>query len=706
MATIRSQMVLNDGISGVLKRITNGLSTTLNAFEQVQRASGRAVDVTQIQAARAALAEANRDVDNMAEAYRRAAQQEEVLNKGLRNGASAADGLLGKVKGIVTTLAAGAGAKAVLGLSDQLASSSARLSLIVDDGGSVDALEQKIMASAQRSRASYLGTMQTISKLGLQAGDAFNSNDELIRFTELLNKNFVIGGSSATEQAAAMYQLTQAMGSGRLQGDEYRSIIENAPMLAGAIEEYMRNVQGATGAMKDWSSEGLLTADVIKAAVFNSADEVEARFQQMPMTWGQVWTQMQNKAIAAFDPVLSKLNQVANSERFETVTDGIVSGLATIAAVAGVVLDLLISGGSLVVDNWSWLEPIVWGLVAAFVAYNTVALITNGLNAATALAEGVKAAALAMSTGETFAATAAQYGLNAALLACPITWIVLLIIALVAAFYAAVAAINHFAGTSLSATGIVMGAFAVAGAFIINLILGVVNFVIGIGVELYNLIATFANFFANVFNDPVGAIINLFAGMFDFILGIVQSAASLIDTVLGTDMSSAVAGFRNTVATKVEEIVGDQVEVMEKLNASDYQIQRIEYGDAWAAGNSLGRGIEDAVGGLFNFDLGAAENYGADSPFALDDISNNAALTAANTGATADALTATTEELEYLRDIAERDAINRFTTAEVKIDMTGMQNRIEGGADLDGVISALTDGFTEALLTAAEGVHV
>lgn len=706
MATIRSQMVLNDGISGVLKRITNGLSTTLNAFEQVQRASGRAVDVTQIQAARAALAEANRDVDNMAEAYRRAAQQEEVLNKGLRNGASAADGLLGKVKGIVTTLAAGAGAKAVLGLSDQLASSSARLSLIVDDGGSVDALEQKIMASAQRSRASYLGTMQTISKLGLQAGDAFNSNDELIRFTELLNKNFVIGGSSATEQAAAMYQLTQAMGSGRLQGDEYRSLIENAPMLAGAIEEYMRNVQGATGAMKDWSSEGLLTADVIKAAVFNSADEVEARFQQMPMTWGQVWTQMQNKAIAAFDPVLSKLNQVANSERFETVTDGIVSGLATIAAVAGVVLDLLISGGSLVVDNWSWLEPIVWGLVAAFVAYNTVALITNGLNAATALAEDVKAAALAMSTGATFAATVAQYGLNAALLACPITWIVPLIIALVAAFYAAVAAINHFAGTSLSATGIVMGAFAVAGAFIINLILGVVNFVIGIGVELYNLIATFANFFANVFNDPVGAIINLFAGMFDFILGIVQSAASLIDTVLGTDMSSAVAGFRNTVATKVEEIVGDQVEVMEKLNASDYQIQRIEYGDAWAAGNSLGRGIEDAVGGLFNFDLGAAENYGADSPFALDDISNNAALTAANTGATADALTATTEELEYLRDIAERDAINRFTTAEVKIDMTGMQNRIEGGADLDGVISALTDGFTEALLTAAEGVHV
>lgn len=705
MATIRSQMVLNDGISGVLRKINTALSTTLNSFEQVQRASGQAVNTAQIQAARAALVEANREVDQMAEGYRRAAEQEEVLNRGLRSGAGAADGLLGKVKGIVATLAAGVGLKSVLGLSDQLASNSARLSLIVDDGGSVDALEQKIMASAQRSRASYLDTMQTISKLGLQAGDAFSGNDELIRFSELLNKNFVIGGSSATEQAAAMYQLTQAMGSGRLQGDEYRSIIENAPMLAGAIEDYMRNVQGATGAMKDWSSAGLLTADVIKAAVFNSADEVEARFQQMPMTWGQIWTQMQNKAIAAFDPVLAKINQVANSARFETVTDGVVTGLASIAAVAGVVLDLLITGGSLVVDNWSWLEPIVWGLVAAFVAYNAVSLITNGINGAMALAEGVKAAALAMSTGATFAATAAQYGLNAALYACPITWIVVLIIALIAAFYAAVAAINHFAGTSLSATGIIMGAFAVAGAFIINLILGVINFIIGIGVELYNLIAAFANFFANVFNDPVGAIINLFAGMFDFILGIVQSAASLIDTVLGTDMSGAVEGFRNTVATKVEEIVGDQVEVMEKLNVSDYQIKRIEYGNAWAAGNNLGRGIEDAVGNLFNFDLGAAEDYGNGSSFALDDIASNAAQTAANTGAAADALTVSTEELEYLRDIAERDAINRFTTAEVKIDMTGMTNRIEGGADLDGVISTLTDGFTEALVTAAEGVH-
>lgn len=700
MASIRSQMVLNDGISGVLRKINTALNTTLNAFEQVQRASGNAVDTAQIQAARAALVEANREVDNMAEGYRRAAQQEEVLNRGLRNGASAADGMLGRVKSLVAALAAGAGIKAILGMSDKMTSTSARLSFLVDDGGSVDALEQKIMASAQRSRAAYLDTASAIASMGANAGSAFSDNDELIAFMEQVNKQFVIGGATAEGQSAAMLQLTQAMAAGALRGEELNSILENAPGIARAIESYMGVAEGS---IKQYAEQGLITSEVVKNALFSVADETNAKFESMPMTWAQVWTTMQNKALSIFDPILARINQVANSERFSTVTDGIISGLAGIAAVAGVVLDLLISGGALVVDNWSWISPIVWGLVAAFLAYNTVALITNGINGAMALAEGVKAAALAMSTGATFAATAAQYGLNAALLACPITWIVVLVIALVAAFYAAVAAINHFAGTSLSATGLIMGAFAVAGAFLINLVLGVVNFVIGLGVELYNLIATFANFFANVFNDPVGAIINLFAGMFDFILGIVESAASLIDTVLGTDMSSAVAGFRNTVATKVEEIVGDQVEVMEKLDASDYQIQRIEYGDAWAAGNDLGKGIEDAVGGLFDFDLGTGEDYGAG--FTMDDIANSAALTAENTGATADALTASNEELAYLRDIAEREAINRFTTAEVRIDMTGMTNRIEGNADLDGVISELTNGFTEALVTAAEGVH-
>ncbi len=715
MATIKSQMVLNDGMSSILKKITHVLDFTIHSFEDMKRASGEAFDPAIFQATYAEIGQINEQMDKMERYYIKAAQNQDRFNKGLLTGTGHATGLTNQIGKIAAAAGAAFGVKQLFSLSDQMTSNTARLNLIADDGGSVEALEAKIMASAQRSRAAYLDTASAIASMGANAGAAFSGNDELIAFMEQVNKQFVIGGASAQGQSAAMLQLTQAMAAGALRGEELNSILENAPGIARAIESYMGIAEGS---IKQYAQEGAITAEVVKNALFAAADETNAKFESMPMTWGQIWTSMQNRALTVLDPILTKLNGIANNEQFSTVADGALQAFSVIASVATVTLDAVFGLGAAIVDNWSWIEPIVWGVVTVMGIYQGIVLalaIAEGIKTAATTAatfsENAHAAALAMSTGATFSATVAQYGLNAALYACPITWIVLAIIALIAVFYAAVAAVNHFAGTSLSATGIICGAFAVAGAFIINLILGVVNFVIGIGVEIYNLIATFANFFANVFNDPVGAIINLFAGMFDFILGIVQSAASLIDTVLGTDMSGAVAGFRNTVATKVEEIVGEQVEVMQKLDASDYQIQRIEYGDAWAAGNNFGQGIEDTVGGLFSGFSTDPSNMGADlggggaGYVPYDELSKGVGDISDNTGSMAKSLEVSGEELEYLRDIAERDAINRFTTAEVKIDMTGMTNKIDGGADLDGVIRELTDGFTEALVTAAEGVH-
>lgn len=637
-------MTLNDGMSAVLKKICNGLDATLHAFQTVQNASGQAIDTDLIQAAQVQIGQANQAIREMEDNFRRAAAQEEQLNNGIRNGTNAADGMLGKVKSIAASMATAWGAQKIIDLSDQMTSTTARLSFLVDDGGSVSELEQKIMASAMTTRSAYLDTASAIATMGANAGNAFSGNDELIAFMEQVNKQFVIGGATAEGQSAAMLQLTQAMAAGALRGEELNSILENAPGIARAIESYMGVAEGS---IKQYAEQGLITSEVVKNALFSVADETNAKFASMPMTWGQVWTLMGNVALQALNPVLTVVNWIANN------------------------IDII--------------GPLVLGVAGAFAAY---AAATQGVALATKVW------------------TAAQAAFNAVMALNPVFLIIMGVVLLIAAIYAVVAAVNKATGSTVSATGIIMGAFAVAGAFILNTVLGVVNFVIGLGVELYNLIATFANFFANVFNDPVGAIINLFAGMFDFILGIVQSAASLIDTVLGTDMSGAVSNFRGTVATKVEEIVGDQVEVMQKLSASDYQIQRIEYGDAWAAGNDFGAGLEDKISGAFN--LGGGVDYGLEginTGFNLDDITANTGQTAANTGAAADALSTSTEELAYLRDIAERDAINRFTTAEVRIDMTGMTNRIEGGADLDGVISTLTDGFTEALLTAAEGVH-
>lgn len=716
MATIRSQMVLNDGISGVLRKINTALNTTLNAFEQVQRASGRAVDTAQIQAARAALVEANREVDDMAEGYRRAAQQEEVLNKGLRNGTSAADGLLGKVKGIVATLAAGAGAKALLGLSDKLTSTTARLSFLVDDGGSVDELEQKIMASAQRSRAAYLDTASAIASMGANAGRAFESNDELIAFMEQVNKQFVIGGATAEGQSAAMLQLTQAMAAGALRGEELNSILENAPGIARAIESYMGVAEGS---IKSYAEEGLITADVVKNALLSVADETNAKFESMPMTWAQICTKMQNTALAAFEPVLTRLNQVANSAQFNTVIDGAINGLAMLASVATGVLDLLINGASFVVDNWSWISPIVYGLVAAFIAYNAVALITNGINAAMALAEGVKAAALMMSTEATFAQTAAQYGLNAALAACPITWIVVAVIALVAAIYAACSAIAKFTGIANSGFGVIAGGINVVIQFFVNLGLTVANIALGI----WNALGACAQNIGIAFSNVISGVQSWFYNLLSTALTVVAGICEALNKLPFVEFDySGITNAASDYASKAAEASGN---IKDFVSVGDAFSEGMSTFDTWQSGwvsdafnaganwgDGVASGVSDAVSGLFDMDLGAATDYGAGGlgtggygDFAMDDLLGNTGQTAANTGAAADALSTSTEELEYLRDIAERDAINRFTTAEVKIDMTGMQNRIEGGADLDGVISTLTDGFTEALLTAAEGVH-
>ena len=709
-------MVLNDGISGVLRKINTALNTTLNAFEQVQRASGRAVDTAEIQAARAALVQANAQVDQMAEGYHRAAEQEEILNKGLRNGTNAADGLLGKVKGIVATLAAGAGAKALLGLSDKLTSTTARLSFLVDDGGSVDELEQKIMASAQRSRAAYLDTASAIASMGANAGRAFESNDELIAFMEQVNKQFVIGGATAEGQSAAMLQLTQAMAAGALRGEELNSILENAPGIARAIESYMGVAEGS---IKSYAEQGLITAEVVKNALLSVADETNAKFESMPMTWAQICTKMQNTALAAFEPVLTRLNQVANSAQFNTVIDGAINGLAMLASVATGVLDLLINGASFVVDNWSWISPIVYGLVAAFIAYNAVALITNGINAAMALAEGVKAAALMMSTGATFAQTAAQYGLNAALLACPITWIVVLVIALVAAIYAACSAIAKFTGIANSGFGVICGGINVVVQFFVNLGLTIANIALGI----WNALGACAQNIGIAFGNVISGVQAWFYNLLSTALTVVAGICEALNKLPFVEFDySGITNAASDYAAKAAEASGniqDFVSVGDAFNEGMSTFDTWQngwVGDAFNAGANWGdgvaSGISDAVGGLFDMDLGAATDYGAGGlgtggygDFAMDDLLGNTGQTAANTGAAADALSTSTEELEYLRDIAERDAINRFTTAEVRIDMTGMTNRIEGGADLDGVISTLTDGFTEALLTAAEGVH-
>lgn len=676
MATIRSQMVLNDQVTGVLKNITRALDITLHSFEQMQDASANAVDVRLLNQARAGLGEVNLAVREMEENYRRAAQQEQQvtrnirqstqaeqqLNASIRGGNDALDDMVGKAKNLAATIGASVGLKKLIELSDQMTSTTARLNFIVDDGGSVKALEAKIMASAQRSRAAYLDTASAIASMGANAGAAFTSNDELIAFMEQVNKQFVIGGASAQGQAAAMLQLTQAMAAGALRGEELNSILENAPGIARAIEQYMGIAEGS---IKSYAEKGAVSATVVKNALLSIADETNAKFNGMAMTWGQVWTQMGNIALKVTQPLLTAINWLAN-----------------ILSVIG---------------------PILLGLGAAFLVFQVAAHWTQIAVVATAAYHAVVnllSIGFGVLTGNTAAASAAVFTFNSALLASPITWIIMLIAVVIGLLYGVVAIINKVTGSSISATGLICGAIAVAGAFIGNTVIGLLNALIQYIWAIFvapflGIVEWILNVCNGGFNSFGDAVANLIGQIIGWFLNLGKVVTTIIDAIFGTNWTAGLESLQSSVTAWGKN--ENAITLDKNAPTIDY---RFEYGDAWAAGNDFGKGIDAKIGGMFN-----TGGLGDSSGFDLGDIAAYTGETADNTGKTADALAVTEEQLEYLRDIAERDAINRFTTAEVKIDMTGMTNRIDGSADLDGVISQLTEGFTEALVTAAEGVH-
>ena len=676
MATIRSQMVLNDQVTGVLKNITRALDITLHSFEQMQDASANAVDARLLNQARAGLGEVNLAVREMEENYRRAAQQEQQvtrnirqstqaeqqLNASIRGGNDALDDMVGKAKNLAATIGASVGLKKLIELSDQMTSTTARLNFIVDDGGSVEALEAKIMASAQRSRAAYLDTASAIASMGANAGAAFTSNDELIAFMEQVNKQFVIGGASAQGQAAAMLQLTQAMAAGALRGEELNSILENAPGIARAIEQYMGIAEGS---IKSYAEKGAVSATVVKNALLSIADETNAKFNGMAMTWGQVWTQMGNIALKVTQPLLTAINWLAN--------------------------------------NLSVIGPILLGLGTAFLVFQVAAHWTQIAAVATAAYHAVVnllSIGFGVLTGNTAAASAAVFTFNSALLASPITWIIMLIAVVIGLLYGVVAVINKVTGSSISATGLICGAIAVAGAFIGNTVIGLLNALIQYIWAIFvapflGIVEWILNVCNGGFNSFGDAVANLIGQIIGWFLNLGKVVTTIIDAIFGTNWTAGLESLQSSVTAWGKN--ENAITLDKNAPTIDY---RFEYGDAWAAGNDFGKGIDAKIGGMFN-----TGGLGDSSGFDLGDIAAYTGETADNTGKTADALAVTEEQLEYLRDIAERDAINRFTTAEVKIDMTGMTNRIDGSADLDGVISQLTEGFTEALVTAAEGVH-
>lgn len=687
----------------------------LDQAVQEQEALNRAVENMDVEAANQAYLRLSQTVGNTERYIRDNVDEQGRFNREIEEGTNEANSLMQTIKGAVAAYATTQTLSAALNLSDQLTSTTARMNLMNDGLQTTQDLQNMIYLSAERARGSYQATADAVSKLGLMAGDAFGSSQEIIAFMEQVNKQFTIAGTEAAGVDAAMLQLTQAMASGVLRGEELNSIFEQAPTIIQTIADYL---DVPIGSIREMAAEGQITADIVKSAMFAAADETNAKFESMPKTFSQIWTSFQNTALMAFQPVLQRMNEIANSEAFQTFVNNAIEGLSMVAGIALEIFDLLVGVAGVVADNWSWLSPIIYGVAAALAVYYGWLLLTKGAEMAmaavhgiVAVAKGIMAAATMLVTGATWAETTAQYGLNAAMYACPIVWIIILIIALIALFYAAVAAVNKFAGTSVSATGIICGAFMVALAFIGNIFVALWNLVVDVFVLIYNLVATVANFIGNVFTDPIGAICRLFFDLADTVLGILQALASAIDAIFGSNLAGSVQGWRDSLGGWVDDTFGKGEEVMAKMNADDMKLGRFEYGEAWDAGYSFGEGIDQSIANfdpssLFDTNVPGADDYANLGSYGsgIGGIGSGVDDIAGNTGKIADSMDITEEDLKYLRDIAEQEAVNRFTTAEITIEQTN-HNTVSGKMDLDGIVSGLTDAANEAVDKIAEGVH-
>ena len=615
------------------------------------------------------------------------------------------------IKSAVATYATVQTVGVVFDLSDTLTSTTARLSMMNDGVQTTSELINMVYAAAQDARGSFDQMADVVARFGNNARDAFGSSEEVVAFADLIQKQMTIAGASTQEAANAELQLSQALGSGVLRGDELNSIFEQAPNLIQNIADYL---DVPIGQIREMAADGELSANVVKAAIFSAADDINSKFESMPQTFAQIWTSFQNTALMSFQPVLNRLNEIANSDAFQQFVNNAIGGLSAVASVSLEILNSLVNVADVVANNWSWISPIIGGVTAALMAYygsrlavNAVDMIGNGIHLATAAVMMIHAAATGTLTAATAAEIAAQNGLNGALLACPITWIVMGIIALIAVLLAVTNAIAQVTGATQSGVGIITGVIAVGGAFILNTIISLINSVITLGVSFWNMLANFAAAFGLIFNDPIAAIEVMFLSLFNFIVSIVSSAAGILDTIFGSDLQSAVQGFQDKIQTQINTTVENAGGNKPKtLDPSDYTMDRISYGDAFSMGADFGDGVVGGISDFFN------KTFNMDSVAPSVDLSDYTAGIgdgvkdiAGNTGAIKNSLDITDEDLKYLRDIAEQEVINRFTTAEVKIDMSGMNNNISNGMDLDGVISAMAEGLAEAIDTAAEGVH-
>lgn len=696
------------------------LRMQLNQAIQEQNSLNQAMQNMDVSAANDAYLRLSQTVGNTERYIRDNVDEQGRFNQEVSAGTQQANELTNTIKRAVAAYVSIQTVGKALNISDELVQTTSRLNMMNDGVQTTAELVNMVYAAAQDARGSFSQMADVVARFGNNAKDAFSSSEEVVAFADLIQKQMTIAGASTQEAANAELQLSQALGSGVLRGDELNSIFEQAPNLIQNIADYL---DVPIGKIREMAADGELSADVVKAAIFSAADDINSKFNEMPMTWGQIWQSMQNTALIAFQPVLQRLNDLANSEAFQTFIQGAIEAMATLANILLNIFELVGTVGGFIADNWSVISPIIYGVIAALAVYAAYLGIVKGIEIASAAATAIHSVAMsakigvmAALTGQTMAATAAQMGYNGALYACPVVWIIVLIIALIAVIMAVCSAIAKMTGIANSGFGVITGGVNVVIQFFKNLGLTVANIALGIG----NAIAALASNMMTAFHNAICNVQSWFYNLLSTALSVIEGICSALNKLPFVEFDySGISSAADDYAAKASEAAGNKEDYQSISDAFNEGFTTFDaFQDGWAsdafnAGAAWGDGIADKVSNFSlsdvfgQTDIPNVGDYtsGFNDAIANSGVGDSIGNIDDNTGKIKDSLDVTEEDLKYLRDIAEQEAINRFTTAEINVDMSGMQNTVNSGDDIDGFMTKLTDSVNEAVDNMTEGVH-
>ena len=693
MAYITTGIQLADNFSAPLMHIISSVNMAISSIYDMNQAMNSGVDTTSLEAARNEIAQATVAAEEFNQTMQQASspindniRRQEQFNQSLQNGASESSNLVSAIKRMVGAYLSIQTAGKILEMSDEITQTTSRLNMMNDGLQSTADLYNMVYVAANDARGSLGGMASVVARFGNNAKDAFSSSAEVVQFANLVQKQMTIAGASTQEAANAELQLSQALGSGVLRGDELNSIFEQAPNLIQNIADYL---DVPIGKIRSMAQDGELSADVVKQAVFAATDEINANFESMPMTWGQMWTVFQNNATMAFQPVLQRLNDLANTDGFQTFATNAINDLAV---VAGVVLDIfegIGSVGTFVSDNWQIIGPIVEGVAAALTVYYGWQLL---------------------STSATKAAAAAQWIYNAAMNANPAAIVAISIGALIVLIGILA---NKFTGTghiAQSVFGMITGGINVVIQYFKNWGLTVADIFIGI----WNAGGACATNVEIAFHNAISHVQALWYNMLSTALTVVSGICSALNKLPFVDFDySGITGAADNYASKAAAAAGNTKDYASVPAAFSKGVKTYDtyqkgwVNDAYTAGAAWGDGVTSKIKNTLSSkatNIPNANNY----PNAL--ASSNAATaantadTAKNTAKTANTLSASSEDLKYLRDIADREYVNKFTTAQIKVEMIN-HNNVNNDMDLDGMAEHLRSKIEEEMNAAAEGEH-